>query len=100
MPRALLLALLVTAAGCAHRAPADAAPEPPVHAFACDGLRFTVQFRGETARVALPDRTFDLPGAVSASGARYSDGATTFWEHQGEASLEVDGRTYRGCTRA
>lgn len=34
--------------------------------------------------VSLPcGRVVTLPAAVSASGARYSNGAETFWEHQG-----------------
>jgi membrane-bound inhibitor of C-type lysozyme len=33
--------------------------------------------------VRLPDATVvTLPSAISASGARYSDGKQTFWEHQ------------------
>lgn len=36
--------------------------------------------------VILPDgRSATLPAAPSASGARYSDGTETFWEHQGSA---------------
>ena len=36
--------------------------------------------------VSLPDgRSVTLPVAPSASGARYSDGKETFWEHQGSA---------------
>jgi len=36
--------------------------------------------------VTLPDgRTATLPAAPSASGARYSNGSETFWEHQGSA---------------
>ncbi len=38
--------------------------------------------------VNLPDgRVVTLSAAVSASGARYSDGTETFWEHQGTASF-------------
>jgi membrane-bound inhibitor of C-type lysozyme len=34
--------------------------------------------------VRLPDAAVvTLPSAISASGARYSDGKRTFWEHQG-----------------
>ncbi len=35
---------------------------------------------------------FRLPRAVSASGARYSDGHMTFWEKGGTAFLERDGQ--------
>lgn len=37
-------------------------------------------------------RLFRLPRALSASGARYSDGNHTFWEHQGSAVVEIDGQ--------
>jgi inhibitor of cysteine peptidase len=43
--------------------------------------------------VTLPDgRSVTLPAAPSASGARYSDGKDTFWEHQGS------GRFFTGET--
>ncbi len=43
--------------------------------------------------VTLPDgSSVTLPAALSASGARYSDGRETFWEHQGV------GRFFRGET--
>jgi membrane-bound inhibitor of C-type lysozyme len=32
-------------------------------------------------------KTLTLPLAISASGARYSDGTMTFWEHRGTATL-------------
>lgn len=47
---------------------------------------------GKTVRLTLPDgRTLSLPLAVSGSGARYSNGAQTFWEHQGCAIFEERG---------
>jgi membrane-bound inhibitor of C-type lysozyme len=44
------------------------------------------------ARVERDGARWILPLQRSASGARYSDGAVTFWEHQGEARLEMPGR--------
>ncbi|MBI5518794.1 MAG: MliC family protein [Desulfovibrio sp.] len=32
--------------------------------------------------------TLTLPLALSASGARYSDGESTYWEHHGSARFE------------
>lgn len=44
-------------------------------------------------KLTLPDgRSVTLPAAPSGSGARYSDGTETFWEHQGT------GRFFRGET--
>lgn len=42
---------------------------------------------GKKVTLTLPGgRTVVLPQAISASGARYSDGSRTFWEHQGSAT--------------
>lgn len=44
----------------------------------------------DLVNVTLPDgRIVTLPAASSASGARYSNGTETFWEHQGEARFFV-----------
>jgi membrane-bound inhibitor of C-type lysozyme len=43
------------------------------------------------ARIEREGATWILPIQRSGSGARYSDGAVTFWEHQGEARLEREG---------
>ena len=44
------------------------------------------------ARIERDGATWTLPIQRSASGARYSDGAITFWDHQGEARFEQGGR--------
>jgi putative lipoprotein len=67
-------------------------------AFDCDGLDFTVQMQRETAHVFLPDRTVVLPGVPAASGAKYSDGAITFWNKGNEALLDMEGTLYRHCS--
>jgi membrane-bound inhibitor of C-type lysozyme len=43
-------------------------------------------------------QTFHLPVAMSGSGARYSDGKTTIWEHKGTATFETAGASFTGCT--
>lgn len=58
------------------------------------GQRLAARFDipGKTVRLTLPDgRTLTLPLAVSGSGARYSNGAQTFWEHQSCAIFEERG---------
>ena len=51
-----------------------------------------------TVTVTLPDGVLELPQAESASGARYSDGTTTFWSKGDEAFVQVDGETViEGC---
>jgi membrane-bound inhibitor of C-type lysozyme/heat shock protein HslJ len=46
-----------------------------------------------TATVTLPEGTLDLPQVEAASGARYSDGTTTFWTKGDEAFVMVDDET-------
>lgn len=55
--------------------------------------RATFDLDRDLVIVTLPDgRMVTLPAAPSASGARYSNGNETFWEHQGTA------RFFRGDT--
>jgi putative lipoprotein len=75
-------------------------PLPERHfVFDCGEDEFSVTFRGDTALVAIRDTIFALPQAVSASGARFTDGTSTFWEHQGTADFELPGLTYQSCPR-
>lgn len=77
-----------------------ATPNPPEsRIFRCGGesgarVRVTV----DTARVALPRGLVALPSAVSASGARYSDGRATFWSKGEETRLELGDSTAASCT--
>jgi len=55
-----------------------------------EGEQLTARFDidAKTVTVERPGKkTRTLPLAVSASGARYSNGEMTFWEHQGTATL-------------
>jgi membrane-bound inhibitor of C-type lysozyme len=53
-------------------------------------LTATYDIRGHTVRVILPDKKqVDFYQAISASGARYTNEAGTFWEHQGEATCSI-----------
>ena len=56
--------------------------------------------RGGEVSVVLPDQeALLLPPVEAASGAKYSDGTTTFWEQGGEAMVEVDGEVVlQNCT--
>jgi membrane-bound inhibitor of C-type lysozyme len=51
-----------------------------------------------TVKVILPSgRTATLPRALSGSGARYSNGRETFWEHHGEATYWIgDKQVFQG----
>jgi len=67
----------------------------------CDeGKSFVVVFdgKGDFAILKLSEREVSLPNVPSASGAKYSDGLTTFWGKGAEAFVEIDGRiVYRNC---
>ncbi len=72
--------------------------ESPSYVYTCsETLRFTARFEPERAVLSFPDRELRLPQVVSGSGARYSDGKTTFWIKGDSASLEIDGKTYPDC---
>lgn len=61
--------------------------------FDCDTLALTATFHDDRVVIELPERALTLPHVVSGSGARYSDGPTTFWNKGREATLDLNGRT-------
>jgi len=69
-----------------------AGDKDPLAVYVSDqGQRLTARFDipGKKVRLVLPGgKTLTLPQAMSGSGARYSNGAQTFWEHQGSAIYE------------
>lgn len=74
----------------------EAVPTGDIFAFADPvGTTLEVQYseNAETAFVYVNGTTYELTHAPAASGARYTneDETVTFWEHQGEARLEIDG---------
>jgi len=76
--------------------PIETTPSKPqtVARFDCDTLALTATFHGDHVIIEVPERTLTmkLPHVVSASGARYSDGSSTFWNKGREATFEQDGR--------
>ncbi|MFP4482761.1 MAG: MliC family protein [Thermovirgaceae bacterium] len=55
------------------------------------GLTFDVEFVEDAAILYFPDGPLELPRAISGSGARYTDGETTFWIKGDDARLEFTG---------
>lgn len=55
-----------------------------------------------TVTLTMPDQsTLTLPQVEAASGAKYSDGTTTFWNSGNEAIVEVNGEmVYQACSTA
>ena len=73
------------------------APKAPVP-FKCDEIGLIARFSDGVVELSLPgDRKVNLPQVVSASGARYTDGSTLFWNKGDEAQFEMNGRKYTGC---
>lgn len=66
-----------------------------VFTFVSGNNEFTIKYdtTGKNAKLNLSGLEHDLKVARSASGAKYEslDGRVVFWEHQGEAILEIDG---------
>jgi membrane-bound inhibitor of C-type lysozyme/uncharacterized membrane protein len=62
-----------------------------------DGFGFVARIEGETAWLFLPRKTQSLPHVESGSGAKYSDGAVTYWGKGEEALLETGDEVHRGC---
>jgi membrane-bound inhibitor of C-type lysozyme len=89
--RLLFAALLLGAmgTGCDH-------PDNPTFEYLCsDSRSVTVTYfkapDAGRASVEIGDITYDLPHVISASGARFSDGKVTWWEHGGQAAFSRDG---------
>jgi putative lipoprotein len=74
---------------------------PPVKTttipFKCDEVSLIARFGANSVEVLLPGRTIKLPQVVSGSGARYTDGSTTFWNKGDTALFEMNGVSYKGC---
>lgn len=63
-----------------------------------DGAAFSARFSSRSAEIFAGGQVYTLPSAPSGSGARYSDGAVEYWEHQGEATLNgARGGPYTHC---
>jgi len=95
--RCLLVALLPLAA-CTK-------PWTPTREYTCpDGYAFTIAYSntdnpGDIAILEDAHGTTKLPRAPAASGARYSNGATIFWNAGDEALIQQAGTiVHRECT--
>ncbi|MBO9541192.1 MliC family protein [bacterium] len=89
----LLVALVLGCNQAKESRQTESAPETFV--FRCAGTSsVSVHYEPEVAVLRLSDREVRLPQVVSGSGARYSDGKTTFWTKGDTARLEVDGHAF------
>jgi len=63
-------------------------------------IKISYNEEGNSASLFIEGEKYELHRVISASGARYAndDETVVFWEHQGEAMVEIDGETiYKEC---
>lgn len=104
MKHSALVLLAFAATACTANdapVPADATGvrEPAVTDYLCGATFARASFATNRLTLDVGDRRYLLASARSASGARYA--STTppveFWEHQGEATLTLDGERLPTC---
>lgn len=92
-------------AACVRQEAARGKPDPKsglrivaVSRYDC-GLagRLIIKWAKDAAEVSFGEMTQRLPRALSGSGARYSDGTSEVWEHQGVVRWTGDGARPRTC---
>jgi membrane-bound inhibitor of C-type lysozyme len=86
---ALAIVAAATIPGCSQ---ANLAEEKWLMFRCPDGRSVSAQFepKDEFVSVRFDGRDLRLPHVISGSGARYSDGKTTFWNKGRSALVEVD----------
>jgi membrane-bound inhibitor of C-type lysozyme len=102
MGKRVVLLLTVVAFLCVTGCAPCRAPGYKAVTFRCEEGKTLVVFFGESgehAQILFPDgKELTLHRAISGSGARYSDGKTTFWTKGQGAFVEVDGNVViRDC---
>ena len=87
------LVCVILISGC------ESAPQAVKHSrWDCGGGRnLGVLWEMEWAQVSWEGKTWRLPRALSASGARYSDGEREAWEHQGKLRWTDSGKSPITC---
>lgn len=98
----VVLTIAASVVGCEQSTPEETRKEPPAAAeprrpivahFDCDTMAVSATFHDDRVVLDLPKGPLTLPQVISASGARYSDDVSTFWNKGREATLIVDGQT-------
>jgi len=82
----------------AATAAAEARVDAVTAVYDCPGGRsFVTRIQGDTAWLFLPGNTVPAIHTPSGSGAKYTDGVTTYWSHGDEAMIEAPGFEAREC---
>lgn len=93
-----VVVLLAALAGACESVPE--LPEGATRWTCAGGASFAAVQSNEarTVTVYSGGERYTLPAAVSASGARYTDGNVEFWEHQGQVTVKgLTGGPYENC---
>ncbi len=73
-------------------------PADNVFVFQCENDEFyTVHFQDDAAYLYHGYEVYKLPRALSASGARYSDGVNEFWNKGDMAMITIGDESYQNC---
>ena len=99
------LSLALAACGCGQvpaTSSSTAAPGSKHFEYQCpDGTRFDVLLApsGDKVKVDLGGILYELKQVRSASGAKFSDGTTSYWSKGRDATIERSGKVvHRDCT--
>ncbi len=96
-----LLSIALALGACQTATPANiGAPQGETFNWTCPGgATFSVRYTDANwAIVEAGGRTYNLPGVIAASGARYAAHGVEYWEHHGEAMLHgARGGPYEQC---
>jgi putative lipoprotein len=76
-----------------------ASPPSRTVVFVCGDREFLVRVNPGQVELVLSDRTLALPQVPAASGAKYQEGSTVFWNQGNEARFEIEGKVHTGCIR-
>lgn len=73
-------------------------PTDNVFVFECEKDEFyTVHYQDDVAFLYHGYEVYKLPRAISASGARYSDGVNEFWNKGDMAMITIGDKSYQNC---
>ena len=98
-----LVMIIILICSCTKRCNISSPPKyniPPdnVFVFQCENDEFyTVHFRDDAAYLYHGYEAYKLPRAISASGARYSDGVNEFWNKGDMAMITIGDKSYQNC---
>ncbi|MCD6328879.1 MAG: MliC family protein [Candidatus Cloacimonetes bacterium] len=98
-----LVLIIILICSCTKKCNFSSPPKyniPPdnVFVFQCENDEFyTVHFQDDAAYLYHKYEIYKLPRAISASGARYSDGVNEFWNKGDMAMITIGDKSYQNC---